>query len=344
MLLLPCRSCVFQFAASSDSQILRKWNMKKIAIVCCYLGQLPNYFHLWLQSCAANPTIDWLFFTDQKISDLPGNVKCFPTHLEELRKLCKEKIAPETILPLAYKVCDYKPMYGVMFEEYLAGYDFWGYCDFDMIFGNLRSFFTEELLVRFDKILTLGHLSIYRNTPEINQRFRCPCSKLDLKKVIVTEKTCAFDEWRGIYTIYKENGFSMYDEVPFADISCMKKRLTLHRRSSAKYKAPAPDFCRQTFYWENGELYRAYVDGGMVKTDTFLYIHLARRKFPAPPRLEAFYCTQGGFVEKRAGTLPSAKEIQKLNPYYGKLYEWIETRIRRKAMKRENHRRFALHP
>lgn len=316
--------------------------MKKIAIVCCYLGKLPNYFHLWVESCAANPTVDWLFFTDQTVKDLPENIKIFPADLESLRKRCKEKIAPETILPQAYKLCDYKPMYGVLFEEYLTGYDFWGYCDFDMIFGNLRAFFTEELLEMFDKILTLGHLSIYRNTPEINQRFRSPCSKLDLKKVIVTEKTCAFDEWKGIYTIYKDNGFRMYEEVPFADISCIRKRLTLHRRTSSKYKAPAANFCNQTFYWEKGELFRAYIDGGTVKTDTFLYIHLARRKFPTPPLMNAFYCTPSGFVEKTAGTVPHAKEIKKLNPFYGRFYEWIESRIRRKAMKRENHRRFAL--
>ena len=67
----------------------------------------------------------------------------------------------------------------------------------------------------------------------------------------------------------------MYEEVPFADISCIRKRLTLHRRTSSKYKAPAANFRNQTFYWEKGELFRAYIDGGTVKTDTFLYIHLA---------------------------------------------------------------------
>ena len=316
--------------------------MKKIGIVCCYFGKLPNYFHLWLKSCAANPTIDWLFFGDQELSGLPENVKHFQVTLEKVRELCRDKIDRELILPKPYKICDYKVLYGSIFADFLAGYDFWGYCDFDMIFGDLREFFTPERLDKFDKILPLGHLSIYRNTPEVNERFRCAGSQYTLHQVLTDEKTCAFDEWRGIYAIYKHNDFPMCDDMPFADISCMHKRLTIHRRTSGKYKKPAPDFERQIFYWENGKVYRSYIDKDKrICQDTFLYIHLARRQFPDAPEADAFYCTPSGFVPKIPGVVPGRKEIDRFNPFYGKLFEWIERRLRRRMMKRENHRRFA---
>lgn len=316
--------------------------MKQIGIVCCYFGKLPNYFNLWLKSAAANPTVDWLFFCDQELSGLPENIKFHRMTLTKVHEICKRKIDPELILPKPYKICDYKALYGSIFADYLTGYDFWGYCDFDMIFGDLREFFTEERLEKFDKILPLGHLSIYKNTPEVNERFRCAGSQYTLHQVLTDEKTCAFDEWRGIYAIYQHNGFPMCDDMPFADISCMHKRLTIHRRTSDKYKKPAPDHNHQLFYWENGKIYRAYIDEHkQVCLDNFLYIHLARRTFPDAPDAGAFYCTPSGFIAKTPGSVPSAKEIKKLNAYHGKLFEWIERHIRRKIMKRENHRRFA---
>lgn len=43
-------------------------------------------------------------------------------------------------------MCDYKPTYGLAFKKWLGKYDFWGYCDFDLLLGNLRKFFTDEVL------------------------------------------------------------------------------------------------------------------------------------------------------------------------------------------------------
>ena len=63
-------------------------------------------------------------------------------------------------------------MYGEIFEDYLLGYDFWGMCDMDMIFGDLSRFITTDILEKHDKIYQLGHLTLYRNNKEVNGRFR----------------------------------------------------------------------------------------------------------------------------------------------------------------------------
>ena len=70
-----------------------------------------------------------------------------------------------------YKLCDYKPAYGYIFAEYAHGYDYWGHCDMtDCIFGNLRKFLSDDFLSGADKFMFLGHMTLYRNTDEINRR------------------------------------------------------------------------------------------------------------------------------------------------------------------------------
>jgi hypothetical protein len=82
-----------------------------------------------------------------------------------------------------------------------------------------------------------------------------------------------------------------------------------------------------------------------VKSDQFLYIHLIKRKFPPLTdevlNADAFYCTPRGFVVKKSGILPQKKDMRKMNPYYGWLYEKIEYKIRRKILKYKNHQTFA---
>lgn len=321
--------------------------MQRIAIVCCYFGSLPNYFSLWLKSCAANPTIDWLFFTDQTVENLPENVHLHHTTLDAVADLARARTGFSTlVLPTPYKLCDYKVMYGEIFQDYLKDYDFWGYCDFDMLFGDLRKFLPPERLDHFDKIFAMGHLSLYRNTPESNARYRLPGGKFSCREVMENPVNYAFDEWRGIYRIYKENHLPMFDEALFADLTCNRKRFSLQKRTSDRYPAPAPDYPHQLFYWENGHVLRAFLTPEKkILTDEFAYIHFFKRRFPTPDRAteqaEAIFCTPKGFLPKEPGILPTEKEIRQLNPYPGALYEKIEFKIRRKILKYRNHRIFA---
>ena len=52
----------------------------------------------------------------------------------------------EIVLNEPYDLCDFKVAYGEIFQEYLEPYDFWGFCDCDLIYGDIRHFLTEELL------------------------------------------------------------------------------------------------------------------------------------------------------------------------------------------------------
>ena len=124
-----------------------------ICLVILYFGKLPNYFNLWLTSCKYNNTINFLLFTDDKTKyDYPNNVRVIYTTFEEIRNQIQSKFDFRITLEKPYKLCDFKPAYGYIFNKYLKGYDFWGHCDLDVIFGNLRKFLPEEILKEYDKI------------------------------------------------------------------------------------------------------------------------------------------------------------------------------------------------
>lgn len=304
--------------------------MHTIGIIHCYFGKLPNYFGLWLLSVEYNPTIDFLLYTDQNLDRIPANLRYFKTSLREVEQRARKNMGfPEIVLPNPYKLCDFKPMYGEIFQEDLQEYDFWGHCDSDMLLGDLRFFFSEEALAKYDKLLPLGHLSLYRNTPEVNGRYRLEGSRFPLREVLSTPGNFAFDEWRGIYKIYEHNHFPFDKRMSnLGLIYALNRRFQLVSRSSSKYEKTSPDFPHQLFYWKEGKVSRAYYEDGQIKVDEFIYIHFLKRKFPdldfPLSACKMLLCTPKGFILKNPEEKITIQEIKKLNPYYGKLYEKAE--------------------
>jgi hypothetical protein len=155
-----------------------KVHMNKICFVVAYFGKWPIWFPAFLQSCKKNPTVNWIFFTDcGSPAHHSLNVVFYNKTLSQLRELIKKKIGKESILKDAYKLCDYKSAFGILFEDYLKDFDFWGHCDLDIIWGDIRKYTTEEILDKHDIFSTRkrrmsGHFSLFRNTRSINQLFR----------------------------------------------------------------------------------------------------------------------------------------------------------------------------
>lgn len=136
------------------------------------MGKFPIYSNLWLDSCQRNYTIDFLLITDQTIQNCPPNVILKNMTLQELRERIQIGMKEKIVLDKPYKSCDFRPMFGYIFQKELIGYDFWGHCDMDVIFGNIRKFVTDELLDKYDKIYPLGHFSLYRNSDKCNLYFK----------------------------------------------------------------------------------------------------------------------------------------------------------------------------
>jgi len=143
---------------------------------------------LTLESCRRNPTIDWLIFSDQTApTGLPPNVKVIPITLRDFYAMLFQRLNIEGVHQVLspHKLIDFKPTYGEAFQDYVHGYDFWGFCDIDIIWGRLRAFYTDDLFSKFD-ILTSsrafinGQCTFLRNDPKVNSLFRQIPNALEL--------------------------------------------------------------------------------------------------------------------------------------------------------------------
>lgn len=146
--------------------------MHKIAFLIPYFGQWPEWMDLYLDSIERNRSVDFHFITDCDTS--VSNAKNIIFHSTTFEKYVAgaEKILDVSInIPNPYKICDLRPFFGVIHAEIIKDYDFFGWTDVDVLFGDIRSFYTDEILSNFDvlsshDIRLAGHCALLRNTSE----------------------------------------------------------------------------------------------------------------------------------------------------------------------------------
>jgi len=169
----------------------------KIAVVICWFGDWPWYFEFFVHSVRYNKSIDFIIITDSPIIiPLPSNIRIINLSLSEIKVLAFQKLGFEVAIENAYKLCDFKPAYGLFFEDLLTGYDFWAHGDLDIILGNIRHFLTAELLDTYDVIALrhdylTGYFTPYRNNTKLNNLFKI--SK-HYRTVFANAKHFCFDE------------------------------------------------------------------------------------------------------------------------------------------------------
>ena len=249
--------------------------MYKIAFIIPYFGKLPYYFDLWLNTCKYNSEITWIMFTDDRTPhDYPQNVKVNYIEFGELVERVKSHYDFGINLSDPYRICDFKVAYGEIFAPELKKYDFWGYCDIDLMWGNIRKFITDDILASYDKIGFQGHMTLYRNNSEVNARYRLPIDgKYVYKEVFASSKNEYFDE-SGISDIYRAYDIPFYSKVHFANISPLAWSFYL------RYFPQSDDYKNkhQIFTWKNGELKRIYTHNNKIFCEEFMYIHFLRRE------------------------------------------------------------------
>jgi hypothetical protein len=131
----------------------------------------------------------------------------------EIRQLISRKLQRETNITVPYKLCDFRPAYGLIFSDLIREYDFWGFGDIDVIYGNIRKFMTEDLLSRHDFIsvrddYVTGFFSLVRNNEKMNTFFT---KSKDYVKVFSGSEYYRFDECP--YSLYwlLDRKVSIYD-------------------------------------------------------------------------------------------------------------------------------------
>lgn len=175
----------------------------KVAQVIPYFGKWPEWIELYMYSCGRNDMVDFIFYTDCEIPEhnYPNTIfhKC---SFEDYQHLVSERLNIEYKIKSAYKLTDLKPFLGAIHERELLGYDFWGFGDIDLVYGDLSMVVNDKHLKRYDVITThnyhiAGHFTLVRN----NEKYRTLCFGIkNWEKGLVEDKHHGYDEaeWSGL--------------------------------------------------------------------------------------------------------------------------------------------------
>lgn len=263
-------------------------HLSSIGLVLPYFGTFPNYFPLFLESCRRNPSVDWHIYTDGDVAyDYPQNVKVHKMSFADFRAKLQRSFDFPISLETPYKLCDFKPTYGEALAEDLKDYDFWGHCDCDLIYGNIRKFMTEEILSAYPRILNSGHTILYRNIPEVNSYYRTQ-TYLDHRAILSDPKNHSFDEWPGLSECWRRDGRPCYDGLVFDDTLIMAEDFRPSKVLPGGFVGPYHDqpcqahrFSKMrniSYRFNNGILERCWVRRNRVETEEVMYVHFQKRK------------------------------------------------------------------
>jgi len=258
-------------------------NTVSIVFIICWQGNYPWYFPYFLHSCRYNPDIDFLIFSDNNAKlILPPNVKIIQYSIKQFKADASKKLGFEVAVETGYKLCDFKPAYGFIFQDYIKDYDFWGYCDVDVIFGNIRAFMTEELLNEYDIISARhdylpGCYALSRNNPFMRELFK---QSKDYRKVYTEPRNFFFDEGNFAYEEFEKVHYSQI-KTEVESMTHVVKRLEEEGKLRAYFEFQIVEGFAGNMLWDKGKLiYRK-------EFEAMLY-HLVRfkRKYSEPVDLQ----------------------------------------------------------
>lgn len=278
--------------------------MNRVIFIIPYYGKLPKYFDAWLISAKAQKKIDFLFITDLLIEQNADseNIRILSWSFAKLKNYIQGKFDFTIALKTPYKLCDFKPAYGYIFEDYIKNYEFWGHCDIDTVFGDLFKYL-EEPINKYDSIGRWGHLSLYRNTPKINRLFTSDSGMFNYREVYADKHSYCFDETPGIKMMIKKENISHYWDFPEMVDATLYCRALIGIHGFNNYR-------KQIFFYENGKVYQCYEDNKKIEYRELMYIHF-KKKYPTVPRdlKDSFYIFYDQFIPR----ISSEQDVGMLN-------------------------------
>jgi len=297
-----------------------------IRLVVPYFGARPPYLPLVVRSMAHNPDVHWLLVTDEPVPGAPPNVSVQLCGFAELVARFQRHFDFPIALRSPYKLCDFRPAFGEVFAAELTGYDFWGHCDLDVLFGRIRDHLPPEAFDA-DKVLIQGNFSLYRNTAEAAGWFRHEVDGISYREVMATPAARYFDEMAGMQHVLRDLGVRYWQQDVIFDLS--------FRRYRTRAELPAGRDPRR-YAWEQGEVCEYRLDGADILRRTALLVHLQKRTMRAPAgdvlTADRYWINPNGFAVQdrvsrwavRAARIPAGRELL---PFYLR-------RVRRAARRR----------
>jgi hypothetical protein len=256
--------------------------MKKIIIIIDYFGgSWPEWIDLYFLSCQWNPSVSWLIHTDCPCDKYQySNIVFSQMSWEEYKCRVSERLQIKFNPKNNYKLCDIRPALGYIWEGEIEGYDFYGYGDLDVIYGNLRKFLSSEVLkhnvVSTHEWCFSGHLSLFKNECWMRNSFR----KLSNWRIVFEDQShYRFDEDYYFRVFIKPNRFTRrYLRALIRIVDLINPTRVKYRKIYLKeqYSTPlVPGLWREmpvkhsdTWFWRDGCITNE--DNGARE---FMYLH-----------------------------------------------------------------------
>jgi len=164
----------------------------------------------------------------------------------------------------------------------IRNYDFWGYCDIDVILGNIRAFMTDELLNEYDVISArhdylTGCFALFRNTSALRELFS---QSKDYRKVFTDPRNFFFDETNFAFEAFEQGLHYSQIHTEVESMTHVIRRLQEANRLKAYFEFQIVEGFAGNMLWKQGTLiYRK-------QFEAMLY-HLVRfkRKYSEPLNL-----------------------------------------------------------
>lgn len=117
----------------------------------------------------------------------------------------------------------------MIFPELVEGYEWWGYCDCDLIFGDLGHFLPAPLAGDCERVYRHGHLTILRNRVDVNRVAlnNLPGVRVSWRDVFRHKCSAHYDESLFFEALLKDAGLTTFEEVTYADLDRFELRFRM---------------------------------------------------------------------------------------------------------------------
>lgn len=220
--------------------------MDRILFLIPYFGAWPPWINHFVETCRTNRTIDWILIGDSPAPENTArNVRHLQMEFADYKHLVAKRLGIAFDPAQPYKLCDIRPALGLIHADLARGYDFIGFGDIDVIYGDLRAFFDPLTLSLYDVFSShadriSGHLCLMRNTPEVTQAFM---RARGWAKSLGRREYSAFDE-QGFYRVFRPARRDLIGRLT------RNPHRVLFRET---YSTPGPTQ-RMAWYWQDGRL------------------------------------------------------------------------------------------
>lgn len=150
-------------------------------------GNAPAWLPQFFRRAAATTRIEMILLGDAARFAPELNTSRMPVTMDEFEARASQLVGfpvrkRSESFPRGQSLCELRPMLADMYPDLLAKYEWWGWGEFDCVWGDWDSLLTDELMARYDMIgsnsySVTGPLTIFRNVPAMAKLYE---SRLDL--------------------------------------------------------------------------------------------------------------------------------------------------------------------